>query len=67
MNKWIRQTHRWFSVAFVLAVLVTSFALAQKNPAQWVNYLPLPPLAFLAFTGIYLFAQPYLQKWRRKS
>ena len=63
-NHWIRQTHRWLSIAFMVAVIVTSVALAQKAPV-WVSYLPLPPLFLLMFTGLYLFVLPYAIKWRR--
>ena len=63
-NHWIRQTHRWLSIAFVVAVIVTSIALAQKAPV-WVSYLPLPPLFLLMFTGLYLFVLPYAAKFRR--
>ncbi len=63
-NHWIRQTHRWLSIAFMVAVIVTSVALAQKAPV-WVSYLPLPPLFLLMFTGLYLFVLPYAAKWRR--
>lgn len=63
-NHWIRQTHRWLSIAFVVAVIVTSVALAQKAPV-WVSYLPLPPLFLLMFSGLYLFVLPYAAKWRR--
>ena len=61
----IRQTHRWMSIAFTLAVIVTSVALAQENPVIWVSYVPLFPLAFLFLTGLYLFALPYATRWRR--
>ena len=64
MNKWMRQIHRWLSVAFTVSVLVTFVALAQKPPLVWVSYVPLAPLALLAVTGLYLFALPYLTKWR---
>jgi cellulose synthase/poly-beta-1,6-N-acetylglucosamine synthase-like glycosyltransferase len=64
-NHWIRQTHRWLSIAFMVAVIVTSVALAQKAPV-WVSYLPLPPLFLLMFTGLYLFVLPYAAKWRRR-
>ena len=64
MNKWMRQIHRWLSVAFTLSVLVTFVALAQKPPLVWVSYVPLAPLALLAITGLYLFALPYLGRWR---
>jgi len=64
-NKWIRQTHRWLSIAFMITVIATFIALAQKEPVVWVSYLPLAPLAFLLFTGLYLFLLPYAAKWRR--
>jgi hypothetical protein len=63
-NNWIRQTHRWLSIAFTVAVIVTFIALAQKEPVVWVSYVPLFPLALLLFTGLYLFALPYVAKWR---
>jgi heme A synthase len=64
MNKWVRQIHRWLSVAFVLTVIATFIALAQKNPLVWVSYVPLAPLALLLLTGLYLFVLPYAIKWR---
>lgn len=63
-NKWIRQTHRWMSIAFVLAVIAAFVALAQTKPIVWVSYLPLPPLFLLLLTGLYLFVLPYATKWR---
>ena len=65
-NHRVRQLHRWLSVAFTVAVLVTSVALAQKEPVVWMSYLPLPPLALLWFSGTYLFLQPYAAKWRSR-
>ena len=63
-NKWIRQFHRWVSVAFTLSVIATTIALAQEKPVVWMSYVPLLPLALLAITGIYLFMVPYAIKWR---
>ena len=63
-SNWIRQFHRWVSVAFVLAVIATSIALAQKEPVMWVSYLPLLLLALLAITGLYLFVLPYAARSR---
>lgn len=63
-NKWIRQAHRWMSIAFTLAVIATFVALAQEKPVVWVSYLPLLPLFLLLFTGLYLFVLPYAAKWR---
>lgn len=63
-NKWIRQFHRWVAIAFTLTVIVTFIALAQENPVVWISYVPLFPLALLLITGLYLFALPYVLKWR---
>ena len=62
-NTWIRQTHRWVSIAFTVSVIVTFIALAQKEPIVWVSYVPLLPLALLLLTGLYLFVLPYASKW----
>jgi hypothetical protein len=63
-NQGIRQFHRWVSIAFVLSAVVTTVALAQKEPVVWVSYVPLLPLALLALTGIYLFVLPYAARRR---
>jgi hypothetical protein len=65
-NHWVRQTHRWLSVAFTVSVIVTFVALAQKEPVVWVSYVPLAPLALLLLTGLYLFALPYATRWRSR-
>ena len=63
-NHWIRQVHRWLSIAFTLSVIATFIALAQEKPLVWVSYVPLFPLALLLFSGLYLFALPYAVRWR---
>ena len=63
-NSWVRQIHRWLSMAFTVAVIVTFVALAQEKPVVWVSYVPLLPLALLLITGLYLFVLPYATKWR---
>jgi membrane protein CcdC involved in cytochrome C biogenesis len=60
----VRQTHRWLSIAFTVAVIVTFVVLQQEQPPVWVNYLALPPLFLLLFTGLYLFVLPYATRWR---
>jgi hypothetical protein len=54
------------SIAFTVSVIVTFVALAQEKPIVWVSYVPLLPLALLLFTGLYLFALPYMAKWRKE-
>jgi hypothetical protein len=65
-NDWIRQTHRWVSMAFTVAVIANFVAMSQGPPPAWVTYSPLLPLALLLFTGLYLFVLPYATKWRRE-
>ncbi|MDI3287309.1 hypothetical protein [Polyangium sp. 15x6] len=69
MNNSIRQTHRWVSIAFTVAVIANFVAMAmgQGQPPAWVTYSPLLPLALLLFTGLYLFVLPYAAKLRRSS
>ena len=64
-NKWVRQVHRWLSIAFTVTVIVAFVVLAQEKPAVWVSYVPLLPLALLLLTGLYMFVLPYATKWRR--
>ncbi|GAA1633194.1 hypothetical protein ACFQY4_17185 [Catellatospora bangladeshensis] len=63
-NRGIRQFHRWTSVVFTLTVIATFIALAQEEPLVWVSYVPLLPLFLLLFSGLYLFALPYVARWR---
>jgi hypothetical protein len=67
MSNWIRQFHRWTSIAFTLTVIANFIDMARGggNPPTWITYSPLPPLALLLFTGLYLFILPYAAKWRR--
>jgi hypothetical protein len=60
-SKWIRQAHRWLSVAFTVAVITTTVAMAQGKQGFWV-YLPLPPLGLLFLSGAYLFVLPHVAK-----
>ena len=64
MNKWIRQIHRWLSIAFTLTVAANFAAMTRGQPPAWVTYSPLFPLALLFFTGLYMFVLPYTTKWR---
>jgi hypothetical protein len=65
-NKWVRQTHRWVSIAFTVTVIANFVALARRTgmPPPWVTYAPLFPLALLLLTGLYLFVLPYAAKLR---
>lgn len=63
-NKWLRQIHRWLSMAFTVAVIVNIIAIAQKKYTASVGLLAVIPLALQFVTGLYLFVLPYASKWR---
>lgn len=63
-SSWIRQSHRWVAIAFTVTVIANFVALARGTPPAWITYSPLPPLAFLLFTGLYMFALPYVARRR---
>ena len=67
-NAWIRQIHRWLSILFTITVIANfvQLGMGQKDP-NWVTYSPLLPLGFLLLTGLYMFALPYVAKWRKTS
>jgi hypothetical protein len=62
-NKWVRQTHRWLSIAFTVAVIVNIVAVVQRKYTSKVGLLAVFPLVLLLFTGLYLFVLPYAAKW----
>jgi hypothetical protein len=64
-NKWTRQTHRWLSILFTLTVIANFVALGIGKGAQppaIITYSPLLPLGLLLFSGLYLFALPYMKR-----
>jgi hypothetical protein len=64
-NKWVRQIHRWLSIIFTAVVIAIFITLGVgAEPAYWVYLMPLPPLALLMLSGLYLFALPYAARWR---
>ena len=64
MNMWVRQVHRWLSIAFTVAVIVNIVAMAQKKYTASLGLFAVLPLALLLVTGLYLFVLPYATKWR---
>jgi len=65
-NAFIRQSHRWLSIVFTVAVIINIIALGQEQPSYWVGFLALVPLALLLFTGWYMLLQPYATRWRSR-
>jgi hypothetical protein len=64
LNIWVRQVHRWLSIAFTVAVIANFIALGFGEPPLWVVYSPLVPLFLLLISGLYMFVLPYAAEWR---
>lgn len=60
-----RLFHRWLSLVFTVAVIANFVVMALGTPPAWVVYAPLPPLFLLMGTGLVMFIQPYVARWRR--
>ena len=68
-SSWIRQIHRWLSIAFTLTVMANFVALGMgggTQPPPYITYAPLLPLALLLFSGLYLFVLPYATRRRAR-
>ena len=65
-NAWIRQIHRWLSIAFTVAVVGNIAAMAAGSQAVWIGFLALVPLVPLLATGLYLFVLPYAVRRRSR-
>ena len=52
-NKWIRQTHRWLSMIFTVAVIFNTVAVVRGRYVNWMGFLAVFPLVLLLFTGLY--------------
>lgn len=64
MSKWIRQFHRWVSIAYTLGVLTYIIAMTGGEPPAWLGLFALVPLILLLVTGLYMFGLPYAARWR---
>ncbi|HEX3471724.1 MAG TPA: hypothetical protein VHT28_11120 [Silvibacterium sp.] len=65
-NKWVRQTHRWLSMAFTVAVIVNGVAVVQGKYNSKLGLVAVAVLALMWFTGMYLFVLPYAARWRSR-
>ena len=62
LNGVIRQGHRWLSIIFTATVIANFVAMALGEPPAWIVYSPLLPLFLLMFSGLYMFALPYVAR-----
>jgi cellulose synthase/poly-beta-1,6-N-acetylglucosamine synthase-like glycosyltransferase len=68
LSKWIRQSHRWVSIAFAIAVITNfaGFALGKGGAAAGLggSIRRCSRSPFSCSPGLYMFALPYVTKWR---
>lgn len=64
VNAFIRQFHRWVSIAFTLGVITYIVVMTRGTPPAWVGLLALVPLILLLASGLYLFVLPYVLRRR---
>lgn len=63
----MRTIHRWTSVVFTAVVAFTTVAtVTGMEIAEWIYFTPLPFLAVLLITGLYLFVLPYRTRSRER-
>ena len=60
-NKWVRQTHRWLSIAFTVAVIVNIVAVVQGKYSSRLGLLARSPCSCSVVCT--LFVLPYASKW----
>lgn len=63
-NKFIRQTHRWLSVAFTLTIIIVGAAAVRGKYTNSMGLVAVFVLALMFLTGAYLFVLPFAAKWR---
>jgi hypothetical protein len=66
-SHWIRQIHRWLSIVFTLTVVANFAAMTRGTPPPWITFSPLAPLFLLMFSGLYMFALPYVRRRSQRA
>lgn len=66
-NRWVRQTHRWVSILFTIAVIVSGIAVIKGKYNAKLGLVAVFFLALMFVTGMYLFVLPYVGKRRGRQ
>ncbi len=61
----VRFFHRWMSVVFTALVVIVFIANTMQGKPAWIDYVPLPALALMLVSGLYLFSLPYVARRSR--
>jgi heme A synthase len=63
-SKWMRQSHRWLSMFFTVAVIINGVTVVRGKYNNKLGLSAVGILALLFLTGMYLFVLPYVKKRR---
>jgi heme A synthase len=63
-NRWIRQIHRWLSVALTAAIIINGVAIVKAKYNAKLGLMAVGLLALLWLSGAYLWVLPYAARWR---
>jgi heme A synthase len=63
-SKWMRQSHRWLSMVFTVAVIINGLTVVRGKYNNKLGLSAVGILALLFLTGMYLFVLPYVKKRR---
>jgi hypothetical protein len=63
-SKWMRQSHRWLSIVFTMAVIINGVTVVRGKYNDKLGLSAVGILALLFLTGAYLFVLPYVKKRR---
>ena len=58
LPSWVRRTHRWISILFLLTVAANFAVRIAGPPPAWITYAPLPPLFLLMGSGLIMLIAP---------
>jgi len=71
INQWIRKIHRWLAVPLMMTIIILVAGTVQQGEnyisPDWLGALGIASILSLALTGLYMFLQHYLSKWKRAS
>ena len=63
-SSFIRQFHRWVSMAFTGGVITYIVVMSRGTPPAWLGLFALVPLILLLVSGLYLFVLPCVLRRR---
>jgi uncharacterized iron-regulated membrane protein len=67
LSQWVRQIHRWLSIAFTVAVIINGVAVIENRYTTWLGLSAVALVFLMMITGLYLFVLPYANRLRSRQ